>query len=395
MDKLYAELFELTSYALKSIPYDKPLIDGDAIFDTARENGLTALIFSVLVEGSVGQRTYTRFQKEYYRYQTKDLLQGDAIALIRSLFRENQIRFIFLKGAYLKQLYPDSHMRGMGDIDMLVQKADQDRIRKLLLVQGFKNPINGPTHDFYSRGRDVFLEVHPQIDLHFDKLHLSVFDNVWNSARLIDECEAEMAPELHMVYLLSHLAKHLKSSGVGLRQVLDIGVMLDRLGSSIDQEQLSALLAQTRLKLFFLNLVAINKEYFNLESLTRFLADFEYEKEFLDEAIMFFIASGIHGTADGFNRSASGITKVSLEQGNARKSKLRYLFSKLFLKYEDMVPSRPYLKKWPILLPVAWVIRWFDLAFHRTRRSIAKLRELRVDNDTLAKQYELYKRLGL
>ena len=395
MNEIHAQLFDLVRHALDNIVYDKVLTEEEKLYVIARENGVSGLIYTILDKDKIGPKTYTRFQKDYYRFQTKDIIQQETISEISSICNEAEIKHIFLKGAYLKRIYPQSYMRAMGDIDMLVQKKDQEKIHQLMIEHNFKNPINSASHECFTKGKNVFIEIHPQIDLHFAQAHKDVLNQVWEEASCVSGFEYYLSIEHNLLYLLSHLSKHLQSSGIGLKQILDIGILLNKYEIEIDEKKMKGLLDNTGLELFMQNMAWLNKRYFNFISGDMFLVNFHEDESFYNELTSFILASGIHGKADDFNRAIPAITKVSLKNDTVKKSKMKYLFSVLFLKYEDMAPTRPYLQKCPVLLPFAWVARWFKLVFMQTRRSITKIKALKVNQDVLNKQLDLYKRLGL
>ncbi len=395
MNDMHTQLFDLVRHALDNLVYDNPLIEEEKQYVIARENGVSGLIYTILNKEKMSVKTYNHFQKDYYRFQAKDIIQQDTISEISSICNDANIKHIYLKGAYLKRIYPQSYMRAMGDIDMLVQKNDQDKIHQLMLEHNFKNPINGPTHECFTKGKDVFIEIHPQIDLHFAKAHKDILNQVWDEVICVSDYEYYLSLEHNLLYLLSHLSKHLLSSGIGLRQVLDIGIFLNRHENEIDIQKVKVLLGLTGLDLFMQNMAWLNNRYFGFKSSDIFLNNFHEDESFYEEITAFIMASGIHGKADDFNRSIPAITKVSLKNNTVKKSRIKYLFSVMFQKYEDMAPTRPYLQKYPVLLPFAWVARWFKLIFRQTKRSIRKIKALTVNQDVLNKQFELFKKLGL
>ena len=60
--------------------------------------------------------------------------------------------------------------------------------------------------------------------------------------------------------------------------------------------------------------------------------------------------------------NASLNTAINGKKGSAKSN---YLFAKIFPPYKMMVKTFSWLKKAPILLPFAYVIRWFIVIFKR------------------------------
>lgn len=98
----------------------------------AKENGLSGIIFSCLDKKFIDKDTYMLFQKDFYEYQQKDVFQLKAIEEVSQIFSVNSIEHIFLKGSVLKQIYPQTYMQCMGDIDILVKKDSMAKFHEVL-----------------------------------------------------------------------------------------------------------------------------------------------------------------------------------------------------------------------------------------------------------------------
>ena len=61
-------------------------------------------------------------------------------------------------------------------------------------------------------------------------------------------------------------------------------------------------------------------------------------------------------------------------------SRFQYYLKRIFLPYEDMKYTYPVLQKWPVLLPVFWVVRWFKMLDPKKRA--AARREIELERKT-------------
>ncbi|MCD8327235.1 MAG: nucleotidyltransferase family protein [Lachnospiraceae bacterium] len=59
-----------------------------------------------------------------------------ALSTVLHLLNTNGIRYIIFKGTVLREYYPDKELRTMGDIDLAIDKADKDRVHKVMLDVG-------------------------------------------------------------------------------------------------------------------------------------------------------------------------------------------------------------------------------------------------------------------
>ncbi len=283
----------------------------------------------------------------------------------------------------------------MGDIDILIKPEGREKARKTMVRNGYRNPFDGATHDVYFKDNSIHVEIHPQIDTHLEEAHLKALGDVWADAVPIAGSEYELDTSTNLLYIICHLAKHLKSSGIGIRQILDVGVMLTKMDDKIDRARFFGLLDESGLRLFFDHLVYINKKYFDFPIDEAYLAGYVPDNGLIEEMLDYFIASGVHGKAPNFNQAVPALTKISSKEGRVRFSKTKYLFHVAFPTYKDMAATRKYLHKHPYLLPYAWMSRWYDLMFKKTRRSIAKLKALKVDPKELEAKRILYEKMGL
>lgn len=396
MSILYDQLIFISKCALNNLEYEEAIDNIKELFRLARENGLSGLFYAVLKNNQSVIDEQRLLLKEYYLYQAKDIIQKQAIAEITSFFNHARIDHIYLKGSAIKKHYLESDMRSMGDIDLIIKPEDLERSRMILKSANYKLDIEGSTHDVYFKGRDIIVEVHPGVDHHLDSDHLTALGDVFADGLPISGCLFELSPEKELVYLLSHLKKHFLSSGVGLRQVLDIGVFLDKMEAKIDNEKLFDLLKTANLTNFAKNMISFNKQAFGFRIGEFILSGYRMADALFEETKAYVIGSGVHGTARDFNRSVPVLTKHSLKTGKTRGSKIRYLIRILFPKRIDLMSTEKYLKKHGWLLPYARIKRWIRLVFKKTRRSIAKLKALdAVDKEMLQSNLDLYRKLGI
>ncbi|MGD9964160.1 MAG: nucleotidyltransferase family protein, partial [Candidatus Izemoplasmatales bacterium] len=106
-------------------------------FKTIQANQLSGLVFKSLNKNVISLEVYKKFQTDYYLYIRVDEIQSQLIEQLRMLFNQEKIPFIFLKGSFIKNLYPHKFMRSMGDIDVLVRREDMKRIHEVLENKGY------------------------------------------------------------------------------------------------------------------------------------------------------------------------------------------------------------------------------------------------------------------
>ena len=125
------ELCWLLQEALFEKRHDFKITDSERLYQIAKENGLSGTVFEVVKNHKVSDSLYTKFQKDFYKYVAQDEEQLRCIELIKGLLKANNIKHVFLKGSILKDIYPQSYMRSMGDIDLLVKEKDLNQVHEL------------------------------------------------------------------------------------------------------------------------------------------------------------------------------------------------------------------------------------------------------------------------
>lgn len=375
----------LTKSAFKNETYERPFTDEKAVFKALYEQGLTALTFHVINKEKVSHHFYERSELVLMSYIKKDLIQQDIIKTIHTLLNDENVDHIFLKGAHLKKLYQESYYRGMGDIDFIVRENDYKRVHKLFLKHGFKLYTKGPTHFVYLYKESNLVEVHHTLKRTTNLKEDSLFGYTWDFAILKDNHEYQLDPTFELIYLVEHLSKHIQTSGIGIRSVLDISIFYDHYYDSFDQEKLHKWLKKMNHETLLYKMLLLNNRAFGFKSKVDetiySLSDEEYDK-----LIDYFLLSGIHGTGGDFNFMAPRA---------AKKSKLSALLTIMFPSWTAMKQIYPFLRYIPILLPLMWVWRWLVRLLFNARRTLKKVRQLKDSDEASSGMREVYDILDL
>jgi predicted nucleotidyltransferase len=218
------ELFKITQLALNDKPITFKLEDEKSIFIALKENGLFGLVGPYLDKKYCSDKLSRITKNILYEYIKRDIKQQALIQSVTTLLSQNKIKHIFLKGSRLKPLYKETYMRGMGDIDILVESNQLETIKHLFEQASYTLESRTPAHDFYRIDEDLIIEVHPRLYNDFNPKYKPLFEHVWTHASNITDYRYELEFTFEILYLMTHLAKHLESSGIGLRSILDIGI---------------------------------------------------------------------------------------------------------------------------------------------------------------------------
>lgn len=347
------ELFTLISYGLLEKPYDLPLSDEKEMTKTLIENGLVGICYPSLNEQNFKDPKWFKILKKAFgAYIFKDLQQEGHLLGIRNAFNHHQIDHIFLKGSHLKYLYPKTYMRAMGDIDVIVRKNDFQQAIHELQALDYKQTNAISHHHSFSGVDDCEIELHQSLVSDFDETNMIFLDRLWDEAKRKQERDFQMSSEFEYVYLLLHLYRHLKQTGIGLRSLIDLYIFTEK--NTFDQVKLNQYLEETEMVLFNQKVEHINQIIINQKPMN----------DMDQKTIEYIIRSGIHGKGSQYEYFLP--RRVSAQE-DKKVSKIRYFFSQVFPSRKHLQETYPYLKKHGYLLPWAWFVRILKLIFRNPK----------------------------
>lgn len=155
-----------------------------------------------------------------YRYEQLEFVCRE----IYSIFEENKIPFIPLKGAFIRSMYKKPFLRTSCDADILVKSADAERATDLIRQKLNGRSVWASDHDI-----TIFFDNDTHIELHFSfgdmqGAHRQVLERVWDTAKQANgyTYRYEMQSDIFYFYHLAHMAKHIKLGGCGIKPFIDL-----------------------------------------------------------------------------------------------------------------------------------------------------------------------------
>ena len=317
-----------------------------------------------------------------------ELRQTAALAVFRHARLDNELRhieealeqagidFLPLKGAVIRDLYPEPWMRTSGDIDVLVRKADLERAAALLAGRlSYRTDGERNYHDLLLVAPSgVHVELHFSIQENTAGID-TLLARVWDYARPAQGCRHELTDEFFVFHLIAHMSYHFAHGGCGIRPLLDVFLLLRQ--RAVDEGVLREYLRQGCVERFYDCVLELIGAWFENRPHTP-----------VTEAMAEFILSG--GTY------GSRIQRQAVAQ-EREGGKVRYLLSRVFMPYSAMKQKYPILRSCPALLPFMQVRRWVELFFGgRLRRAAAELRRsVKIDREQSQRVSRLLGQLGL
>ena len=322
------------------------------------------------------------------------------------------IPYAFFKGYELRGLYPDPELRTMGDVDVLVRDEDMEKTLQVLNGLGYTKEGEGSAVWTCTNGT-LSYEIHRRL----------AFGKYWNQvdqegyfAKAFDRLQDEPGPrrgesgavtgtvsgksrryfslEDHFIFLCFHLAKHLNSTGAGIRMVMDIALFQKAYQEQMDWKYIWEECRKIRLDVFVKTLLQACREWFQVPSGAK--TEKKEAEEVLGQLASYIMTGGVFGFErdDSIRRLRKGIDDRTDHVSVLIRAKA--LWKIAFPQRKHMVYFMPAVEQHPALLPLAWIRRWRQGLLER-RRMEAAFRGLDKSKnvDEARKQYRLLKKIGL
>lgn len=341
---------------------DAQLLDGadlNLLYREAERHLLTSAVAAALESAGVRDPDFSAAKLKAIR---KSIAMETEYRQIADWMDANRFWYMPLKGALLKDLYPQFGMREMADYDILIDPESADRLRRFMESRGYTvKEFGRGHHDEYEKPPVYNFEMHRELIKPYP--HQQIYDYYRNvRERLLPDSESgyglHFCPEDFYLFMLAHEYKHYAILGTGLRSVLDIYVYLEKFGNLLDMDYIAGELEK-------LGLTDFERESRNLA-----LALFgggelsEAQREMLDRHLF----SGTFGSSE--SRVRYGIEAMG---GGGR---LRYLFRRLSIPKEQIRTSYPFFWKHKILIPLLYPFRLIQALILKGPKIFAELKAL-------------------
>ncbi len=386
MNIIYQGVLVLIKSALTGQPL--PLPEGfslEAADTLIRSQSLVPLIYRGAFNCGITPQSeiMQKYQVQYFQHLVSSEKQMRSVDKLCAVFEENGIDYLTLKGCNMKKLYPKPEMRSMGDADILIRQEQYGRIRQLMDVAGYSYVKESP-YDFCWENEDLYVELHKrlfspnQIDL------CGYFGTGWEKALKGAGFRYDMSREDEYVYIFTHMAKHFRFCGIGIRHLVDLYVYRQAY-PDMDETRIEKTMERLRLLEFYRNIRRALDVWFEgapVDSVTELITGHVF-------------TSGSFGTEENKMYSEE-LIKAGKKPKGVKNSRLRSLFSAVFPSLALMQRSYNILYKYPVLYPLFFPVRWVDALLHRRGKISRKIGIIRDMSDEKVTEHErLMNRMGL
>lgn len=368
--------------------------DWKAIMKLAQINSTLGIVGYVVMNNPtlVNAETFSFLRKQCLAEIAIYSRRAEQMKALIEIMNERKIDHLLFKGFRVRDYYTVPELRTFSDIDFVIRKKDRKKSDVLMKELGFK--LNCEFEPVLSYLKETeYYEIHTdvmEIDVSDKADYKGYYQHIWEHVVNISGHSYEFTPEFHFLYLLTHMAKHISSSGVGIRMYLDIAFFIKHFGNSIDWEWIKkelGVLAFTEYGNMVLNAV---ERWFGVESP---LPLREVEKEVMDDYLTFTLEGGTYGHV---GRDESIIFLKNQNRNNTETvSKTATMIHRLFPPADEIKYRYTYIqgRKW--LLPVAWVHRFFR-GSKKFKYHVHQAKDIiHGENKEVLRLKRIYKEIGL
>lgn len=340
MDRTAKMLTELLKYEICGVEPKTELSNEDLreVYRLSKKHDLAHMAGDALIklnrcDGEAKKRFKNEIAAAVYRCERLE-------CALEEVKNSLSVPFIPLKGAVLRQYYPEKWMRTSCDVDILVKKSDHAKA-----VETLKEKLN--CVQYYETKHDVSLvtpngthiEIHhtliePELVSNSDK----VLETVWDYAKIKSGFEYELEDAMFYCYHIAHMAKHFRNAGCGMRPFIDLYIL--RHGKKYDEEERKELLKKADLERFAETVEKLSDIWF---------IGGEYDDLALS-AEKYLLSGGVYGN-----------TRNSIKVRQVRMGKMGYIISRLWLPYDELKKYYKKLDGRRYLLLFYEIRRWFRI----------------------------------
>ena len=263
MNKNYLDVIYLIRLALGEEINEDKFNDSnwEEIYRISEEQNISNLTFygiEKLNNIKIDEYLYDRWLQDREEYIINDIKQQEEGKLIIRKLNENNIDHAISKGYLIKDIYPTTDMRTMGDIDFLIKPKDRKKVKDIMESLGYNLKIlNRFSEDSYIKSPIYHIEMHTHL-LAKNSIYYHYYNNIWKNLILKEKNTYIFSLEDFYIYMIIHFAKHYLYAGAGIRNIIDIYLYNQKYNNELNKKYIKNELKELDLEEFeqdILNLI--------------------------------------------------------------------------------------------------------------------------------------------
>lgn len=335
-------------------------IEWDNLINEANAHSITGLLYPALKnikDNNISKEVIDKLKRYTFNEAIGQSNHIKRTAEILSLFNENNIPVIVLKGLVVREYYPKPDLRTMCDSDVIIHKNDLEKVRKLLLEKGFVEEEDAGHHIAFLNN-SFNLEVHWTLaNESFRKGQECFQERIWDDAMKIKVGGVDtlsLSLEDLALHLCAHMASHMAISGFGVRQLADLVLLVEHKGNEIDWDEFKDKAKKSGLTQFSTGMFKVCNYLFDMEIPKQLnIKNSRNDEEIIKLVVNDIFTGGVYGQRD---LSFSFRAQVGYDiDDDSTFSMLKRYIQVILPPISKLSDRYAYAKKYKILLPAAWI----------------------------------------
>jgi len=353
-------------------------IDEEKLYQLAKINKLSNFLENWAQKYCQSKEVKNLINQDYTAQIVKDTNQNIEIQKILNAFEKNKIKTLVVKGALMKNIYPQNYMRQMCDLDILVDTNHFKKASQVMDNIGYHKHFNHEKHLVFEKLPFMIVELHRKLVLEKDVVGYEYFSDIWPLCIKYKDYENIYQLDIDNAYVfcMVHLLIHFKFTGIKVKDILDVYLYNETYKDTLNYDKLSKIFDNLGIQDFAENIKNIAYKWFGTD-----------EVEDFDEVEKFIL------------KGSSLNNRVHYSIG-VNNGKLNFLMKSLFPEMKTMREKFPILRKFPPLLPVMWITRIVkDIGEKRGISLKSRLNTIKLikeaDSKDIQKIKDIYDKLGV
>lgn len=274
---IHSYLLCLLRNELWGTPIDKPQLTEKkyaALLEEAKRQAVLGLAAQAIVNNDlpVGTINTVKAIDGLQQIEKRNSLVSKELKRFVEKIEETGKDYVIVKGQTIGILYPHPGVRSPGDVDFFFPDKHYQENRKLLKRLFNANlPGEAPHKEVGFDIGDIHFELHQNLALLSNPLHNRRWGKFLKAAveddyyvRIEGMKVKTLSPTTNVVYTFYHLFNHFVKEGIGIRQLVDLAVMLYAYHEETDKGKLERMLRKLGLYRVFKTFGSILIDYIGL-----------------------------------------------------------------------------------------------------------------------------------
>lgn len=314
------------------------------------------------------------------------------ISIIERELQNERITFCCVKGLTIAQYYPQPALRTMSDLDIVVSSPYMKKAIAVMKHLGYSGDNNTNVHEWSCRKSAIHIEIHDKLVRHGDYLKRKQVSCLNSFEEYIQNESLDWS--FHFIFLLVHIRKHLINCGVGIRQFMDLALVIKN-GPELHWDWIEANLKDLELDTYANTCLCLLKYWFGIDLPVSASSIDEDALQLITEKIL---DNGLFGFSSDENRKNRTYAQLAFVEGPLWKQRIIKLIRNTFPNYDIMrgYPGFGYLDSRPYLLPFSWIHRFFSLLTRENKKkSMDTVRGSFVPQEEMERYNSFLNKMGI